>query len=142
MEIELRTCLRKSIGEPYFKMWLESELNRLLKEKDVELFKKGNMGMEDLKLFGVQDKIEYSLYNFLLEQWKEYNKKVMKEEREKEGTYGWKEGLRWDDRSKERDTRDYLWTAVDLIKRKWKREYWRYKDSLEIYPFLKSENLI
>ena len=134
MEIELRTCLRKSIGEPYFKMWLESELNRLLKEKDVELFKKGNMGMEDLKLFGVQDKIEYSLYNFLLEQWKEYNKKVMKEEKDDWETVG--------DRSKERDTRDYLWTAVDLIKRKWKREYWKYKDSLEIYPFLKSENLI
>ena len=134
MEIELRTCLRKSIGEPYFKMWLESELNRLLKEKDVELFKKGNMGMEDLKLFGVQDKIEYSLYNFLLEQWKEYNKKVMKEEKDDWETVG--------DRSKERNTRDYLWTAVDLIKRKWKREYWKYKDSLEIYPFLKSENLI
>jgi hypothetical protein len=134
MEIELRTCLRKSIGEPYFKMWLESELNRLLKEKDVELFKKGNMGMEDLKLFGVQDKIEYSLYNFLLEQWKEYNKKVMKEEKDDWETVG--------DRSKERNSRDYLWTAVDLIKRKWKREYWRYKDSLEIYPFLKSENLI
>jgi len=134
MEIELRTCLRKSIGEPYFKMWLESELNRLLKEKDVELFKKGNMGLEDLKLFGVQDKIEYSLYNFLLEQWKEYNKKVMKEEKDDWETVG--------DRSKERNTRDYLWTAVDLIKRKWKREYWKYKDSLEIYPFLKSENLI
>jgi len=134
MEIELRTCLRKSIGEPYFKMWLESELNRLLKEKDVELFKKGNMGLEDLKLFGVQDKIEYSLYNFLLEQWKEYNKKVMKEEKDDWETVG--------DRSKERNIRDYLWTAVDLIKRKWKREYWKYKDSLEIYPFLKSENLI
>ena len=134
MEIELRTCLRKSIGEPYFKMWLESELNRLLKEKDVELFKKGNMGMEDLKLFGVQDKIEYSLYNFLLEQWKEYNKKVMKEVKDDWETVG--------DRSKERNIRDYLWTAVDIIKGKWRREYWRYKDSLEIYPFLKSENLI
>ena len=134
MEIELRTCLRKSIGEPHFKIWLESELNRLLKEKDVELFKKGNMGMEDLKLFGVQDKIEYSLYNFLLEQWKEYDKKVMKEEKDDWETVG--------DRSKERNTRDSLWTAVDIIKGKWKREYWRYKDSLEIYPFLKSENLI
>ncbi len=138
MEIELRTCLRKSIGEPYFKMWLESELNRLLKEKDVELFKKGNMGLEDLKLFGVQDKIEYSLYNFLLEQWKEYNKKVMKEERKGMSRFG----LSGEDRSKERNSRDYLWTAVDIIKSKWKREYWRYKDSLEIYPFLKSENLI
>ena len=134
MEIELRTCLRKSIGEPYFKMWLESELNRLLKEKDVELFKKGNMGLEDLKLFGVQDKIEYSLYNFLLGQWKEYNKKVMKEVKDDWETVG--------DRSKERNIRDELWTAVDIIKRKWKREYWKYKDSLEIYPFLKSENLI
>ena len=48
----------------------------------------------------------------------------------------------WEDRSKESITRDELWTAVDIIKRKWKREYWKYKDSLEIYPFLKSENLI
>ena len=139
MEIELRVCLRRSIGEPHFEMWLESELNRLLKEKDVELFKKGNMGLEDLKLFGVQDKLEYSLYNFLLEQWKEYNEKVMKSWRKKGVEI---KNWSWEDRSKESITRDELWTAVDIIKRKWKREYWKYKDSLEIYPFLKSENLI